>query len=531
MLEKLDWWIKCLEGEGIYVWLDLEDGRQFKFADHIDGFGEISKGKPTADLKGFNYVNTSIDRAMQRFNEEYLNHRNAFNGLAYKDDPGIVALLLTNENDITHHFGNALLPDKQVPQNTAMYMTQAEAFASRFGLSRDRTWRSWQQGPSKLFLNDLEHRFDTEMIQDLRKIGVKVPIVTTSSWGDDPLSSRPALLTGDIVDVHAYGGVNELEKNPLNSATLVDWIAAAHVVDRPLSVTEWNVSPFPAPDRHSSPLYVASAASHQGWDALMQFAYSQQPFVGSGSPSNWDAFNDPALIATLPAAALLYRRGDVREARVTYVFAPAPDQLFNQLISPATSVALRTAVEKGKLLVAMPPTRELPWLEQSQTPLGARVIVDPSESLIKSDATYAVSDTGELRRDWAQGTYTIDTPRSQIATGWIGGKQVNLSDVGIAITTRNATVAVQSLDERDITDSHSILISLGARSILAAGNKMPFHSEPVVGRLMIRAREGLKLHEQVGLSRIQREIPISYANGQYEINLAPQLDTYWLFLK
>ena len=284
MLEKLDWWIKCLEDEGIYVWLDLQVGRQFKFADGIDGFSEISKGKPTADLRGYNYVNTSIERAMQRFNEAYLNHRNTFNGLAYKDDPGIVALLLTNENDVTHHFGNALLPDKQVPQHNALYMAQAEAFAAKFGLAKDKTWRSWEHGPSKLFLNDLEHRFDAEMIQQLRKIGVKVPIVTTSSWGNNPLSSLPALLSGDMIDVHAYGGIDELEKNPLYAPTFIDWMAAAHVIDRPLSVTEWNVSPFPTPDRDTIPLFVASSASFQGWDALMQFAYSQQPLGKSRRP-------------------------------------------------------------------------------------------------------------------------------------------------------------------------------------------------------------------------------------------------------
>jgi len=162
------------------------------------------------------------------------------------------------------------------------------------------------------------------MIQQLRKIGVKIPIVTTSSWGDDPLSSLPALLTGDIVDAHAYGGIDELQKNPLNAPTFVDWMAAAHVIDRPLSVTEWNVSPFPAPDRHASPLYVASSARLQGWDALMQFAYSQQPFAGGGSPSNWDAFNDPSLLATLPAAALLYRRGDVQEGQNHICICPNP---------------------------------------------------------------------------------------------------------------------------------------------------------------------------------------------------------------
>ena len=93
------------------------------------------------------------------------------------------------------------------------------------------------------------------------------------------------------------------------------WIAAAQVAGRPLSVPEWNVSPFPAPDRHAIPLYMAASASLQGWDAMMQYAYSQQALTNAGGPSNWHAFNDPALIATLPAAALLYRRGDVREAQ------------------------------------------------------------------------------------------------------------------------------------------------------------------------------------------------------------------------
>ena len=121
----------------------------------------------------------------------------------------------------------------------------------------------------------------------------------------------------------------------------------------------------------------------------MLFAYSQQPLASLGGPSNWEAYNDPALIATLPAAALLYRRGDVQEAKTEYVFAPTPAQLFDQLISPKSSVALRTAAERGKLIVAMPQTTELPWLEKSQIPAGAQLITDPNQSLINFDATYA----------------------------------------------------------------------------------------------------------------------------------------------
>jgi hypothetical protein len=87
-----------------------------------------------------------------------------------------------------------------------------------------------------------------------------------------------------VIDAHSYGGNGQLEKNPLTSDGMIDWIGAAQVVGKPLTVTEWNAEPFPLPDRHSLPLYIAGTASHQGWDALMQYAYSQQGFNPVGAP-------------------------------------------------------------------------------------------------------------------------------------------------------------------------------------------------------------------------------------------------------
>ena len=529
-LEKLDWWIKCLEDEGIYVWLDLHVGRLLTAGDKIDDFAEISKGKPTADLRGFNYVNASIQEAMQKFNEAYLGHLNHYTGLRYKDDPAIAAILLTNENDVTNHFGNALLPDKNVPHQDALYMAQAAAFAERNGLSKDKTWRSWEPGPSQIFLNDLEHKFNVKMIEHLRALGVKSPIVTTDTWGGNSLSSLPSLTDGNIIDAHSYGGIGTLEANPLYTSNLVDWIAAAHIVDHPLSVTEWNVSPFPIPDRHAIPLYVAGAADLQGWDALMEFAYSQQPLDNRGKAGDWEAFNDPALIATLPAAALLYRRHDAQEARTTYVFAPTSEQLFDRHTTPDNAVALRTAVEKGKLMIALPSVRELPWLKPSRIPADAKIITDPQQPLIANNADEAVSDTGELTRNWRQGIYTIDTPRTQAAMGWIGGKTISLTDVEIDITTRNATVAVQSLDNNPISTANALMISLGARSI-PHGNRTTYHSEPVVGHLTIRAKQGLKFYRRAGDIQMETKIAASYAGGRYRIELGPDMGTYWLLMK
>ncbi|MBR7514159.1 hypothetical protein KC219_28775, partial [Mycobacterium tuberculosis] len=76
------------------------------------------------------------------------------------------------------------------------YMAAAKAFAKQYDLPADLTWRAWEHGPSKLFLNDLEQRFNADMIAHLRSVGVKVPIATTSTWGGNGLSALPALSVG-----------------------------------------------------------------------------------------------------------------------------------------------------------------------------------------------------------------------------------------------------------------------------------------------------------------------------------------------
>ncbi len=522
MLDKLDWWIKCLKDQGIYVWLDLHVQRALGPQDHITAFDEISRGKSAADLKGFNYVNPSIERAMKDFSSAYLNHVNRYTALAYKNDPAIAAILITNENDLTYHYGNALLPDKHVPWHDARYMHEAKEFAARTGLNANLVWRSWEEGPSKYFLNDLEHRFDADMIAYLRGIGVKVPIVTTSTWANNPLFSLPALTSGSMIDVHSYGESEEIGKNPIHAANMIDWLASGQVEGMPMSISEWNVSPYPVPDRYDMPVYVAAQAAHQGWDAVMLFAYSQGNMKGPGNPSNWDCYNDPELISALPAAALLYREGHVREATSTYAFSPTAAQLFGQKISPANSVALRTAAELGRLVIMMPETRFLPWLKPGRIPPGARIITNPDQSLLPLDATHAVTDTGELNRDWEKGIYTVDTARTQAAMGWLGGKKLKLSDVEIDMLNKNATVAVQSMDGKPIRSSRDIVITLAGPTTAVQKMQGFYYKQPFAGIVSIRSGRGLKLSGSDDLS---------FSDGVYLLKLSGTRSIYRLSVK
>ncbi len=528
-VKKIDMWIKALRDEGIYVWLDLIVGREFTAKDGIRDFAEIAKGKKSTPAKGFTYINPDIQDRLKEFNEAYLTHVNPYTSLAYKDDPAIIGMLITNENDLANHYGNALLPNKKVPEHNKIYMSLARKFAAEKGLDARKTWRSWEPGPSKLFLNDLEHQFNQKMISHLRKLGVKVPLATTNTWGGMPLSGLPSLSDGDVITVNSYGGADTLSSNPRYQANLAHWIAAAGITGKPVVTTEWNLSPFPAFDRSTAPTYLASLASLQGWNAMMQYAYAVAPLKGPGRPSNWHSYNDPALLAMLPVAALLYRQGHVQAAKRSYSLSLSPDVLMGKTISPRTSTAIRTLAEQSRLRITLPIIPELPWLKPAPAPKNAIIVRDPNRDFIPEGQDFVCSDTQEICRNWVQGVATINTAKSQIASGWIGGRSIELDNLSLQIKTANASIAVQSLDGVPISQSTRILISMAAQSVPEKPRKLPFLSEPLEGILQIRAREGLRLYALNAVG-YKKAVKFKKTNGKYIITLNEKIKTYWLML-
>ncbi len=262
----------------------------------------------------------------------------------------------------------------------------------------------------------------------------------------------------------------------------------------------------------------------------MQYAYTQEPITSLGSASNWHAHNDPALLATLPAAALLYRQGHVQEARTRYVYAPDAATLFGQAVSADNAAALRTAAARGKLQTAMPATKELPWLVALPLPAGATLMRNANTPVLAPSAQQATSDTGELTHHWGQGTYTINTPRTQAAMGWVGGQSLRLQDIELATSTRNATVSVQALDGAAIAQSQDLLISVAARAVPQANNRPPFYTEPVLGVLKIRAPKGLRLYRPV-TGQTATALPTVYKDGHYAVDLSTVQGSPWLLLR
>jgi hypothetical protein len=659
-LRKIDWWVKCLKDEGIYLWIDLQVGRQFTEDDGVDDFADFSKttlyvdalglsyyssdlqsfmkdfnnaylsridtlisvpaasnavgvgsqssqqippyksteidsltkafndryfslslgtqddflfqdhretnsnsedikslisvfdsayqpdnikrpseaagiAKVYSDARGFNYYNESVQVLMKAFNQAYLSHVNEYTQLALKEDPAVISLLITNENDLSFHFGNALLADKNVPIHNTIFSNDARSFAQTHGLSEEKTAQTWEMGESKLYLNDVEHRFNETMMSHLEGLGIKSLVATTNSWGTMGLYSLPSLTDGSIIDVHSYGRANEFTFNPRYKPSFLTWIGAAQVSGKPLSVTEWNVEPFPAQDRFTAPIYTASIASLQGWDALMHYGYSQDHHWSSIGGTNYSSFNDPSMIGLMPAAALLYRQGHVAQANKTYELQLDRQDLFFVKQDPASSKTIRTLMETSRFTVGLPSLSELPWLSNNISPpeVGTIVVTDGNQDFIPTNQNFVESDTQELKRDWVKGIHTINTEKSQIISGWIGGELINLPDVKFSMTTKNAVVAVQSLENKAIRESNKIFITLMAQSQPETGAALPFISEPVTGHIEIYAPQGLRLYPINKEGYLSDKVNTLYddVNNKYTLSFSADTEAHWYLLQ
>jgi hypothetical protein len=533
VMDRLDYWIKCLRDEGVYVWLDLHVGRLFKEGDDIgQGFAEMMRrGKVGlgTEGKGYCYFNDRIERLMRDFNEKYLSHVNRYTNRAYKDDPAIMGLLITNENDITSHFGNLMLADKNNPYHNRVFESEVKDFAAKHGLEFAQTLRTWEPGPSKLFLADWEYKWNRRMLDALTKVGVRVPVSTTQMWGGMSLYGLPPLTAGGIIDVHSYGSAEALSVNPRFKDNYVSYIAAGQAYAMPVSITEWNV-PYPAVDRFTAPLYVASISALQDWDAPMIYNYSQQAFGPPSRQGTWSTFSDAAITGIMPAAALLYRQRHVAVAKRSYCIMLDREKLYLQDSHPRNMASLRTLVEQSRVAICLPDTPELNWDSRTAPSADVRVITDRGRDFIPPGQTFVRSDTGELTRDWVQGYQTIDTAGTQAVNGWVGGRTLRLKGAAFEIVTAKAAVAVSSLDDREIGKSRRLLVSAIARVVPSAGGRMPLLSEPVSGRILIDGPEGLKLVPLAPDGRELDRLMLEYSGGRYLVKLPAPRGTHWFLL-
>ncbi|MFB3882323.1 MAG: cellulase family glycosylhydrolase [Armatimonadota bacterium] len=496
-LDRFDYFVYCLKKNGIYVYLDQLVHRKFAAGDGVANAEALDYAAKPETL-----FDPTLISLQKKFSHNLWTHVNPYTGLAYKDDSAIALMDFTNENDLF------------------VYDLDVEPYASNL----EREWREWarahlvnpdqpirladDRGPdARRFLDEVQRRYYAEMHAYLRGVGVRVPI-TGNTWLG-PAANLPSQATMDYMDSHCYWdhpyddysrfhNRAQVRVNPADQANNFATLAMSRVLGKPFVCSEWG-HPWPNEWRAEGPLATAAVAALQGWDGMLAYTYrhSNETPVDRITGA-FNTFNDPAVFGLFPAAALMFRRGDVQASAPPTVVLWGEDLVFGspQISGWGSSPAYRSLVERTGVATALAPVHSM------------KPVMGPKEYVATEGATFTASDTGELRRDWKAGVGTVDTPRSQAAYGFLGGAGgIKLRDVRLEIETPFAVVAVSSLDGQPIEHSRHLLVTAVGRventgmvlnltrTELRESGSGPVLCEPVLGTAHIGTRErGFRLY-------------------------------------
>jgi hypothetical protein len=489
-LDRFDYFLFCLKKNGIYVYLDQLVHRKFTAGDGVANADALDYA-----AKPYTLFDPTLIALQKKFSRDLWTHVNPYTGLAYQDDPAIALMDFTNENDIF------------------TYDVIVEPYATNF----ERMWREWatahsvnpdqpgrrtvERGPDVLrFIDELQKRYYADMYAYLRGIGVRVPI-TGNTWlvvG----ANLPSQVTMDYMDSHCYWdhptdnysrfhNQPQVRVDPATQGNNFATLAMSRALGKPFVCSEWG-HPWPNEWRAEGPLATAAVAALQGWDGMLAYTYRHSTEAPVDRITGaFDTFNDPAVFGLFPAAALIFRRGDVAEAGSPTVVLWRDSDLFAnpQLSAWASTPAYRSLVERKAVATSLSAIG------------GANRVIGHKDYVPTTGPTSTASDTGQLRRDWKLRIGTISAPLSQAAYGFLAGAgDIVLRDVTISTTTPFAAVVVTSLDGLPIPDSHHLLVTAVGRventgmtynltrTQLKGGGTGPILCEPVVGQVRIRTR-------------------------------------------
>jgi len=489
-LDKLDYLIYQLKQRGIYIFMDLLVDRVFKKGDGVADYENVERG---AKISGF--YDPKIIELQKIYARDLLTHVNPYTGLRYIDDPAVVSAKLINEgmlfyigtqfglskyymdeldrlfNDYlkrkygstdnlrknwTDKYGRSDLTDDEDLKKSTVRRAETPLRYQRSGEEKREPFRL---ADTLRFYEQVQDDYFKDMQMYLKSIGLKVPISGSNHWVNiaPDIKSNATL---DYIDRHRYYdhpqfgyGVQvvfedqPMVKNPVDA--LPNNFAFYKVAGKPFVVSEWN-NCFPNEYRVEGPLMMAAYANLQDWDGILQFSFNHAGWLAP-MEDNFDISAWPNVLSQWPAAAMLFYRGDVSEAKNVYEQVLADKDLYGP-------------IDEDKPIADEP---LLPLITKTQISFGPEQETPPTSDIMNNyhDQTKKIikSDNGELLWDYGNGIFMIDTDKTQAAVGFTKGREISLKDIIIKSKTNFSSLALSSLDGKPINESDYLLLTASAR--------------------------------------------------------------------
>ncbi|MBE7157025.1 MAG: cellulase family glycosylhydrolase, partial [Rhodospirillales bacterium] len=353
-LDRLDYFVAALKDHGIYVNINLHVGRAYPGFEKTDAMSNYFKGVD-------NFMAGMIE-SQKQFARDLLQHVNPYTKLAYTDDPCVAFVEINNENALFLEWHNKKI-DQWLPPYSDELRRQWNAWLTSKYSTDEKLQAAWKGDPladtAKLgaveinkkvdddkrsheehrdwiaFLYSVEEKYWGGMYRFLKDdLHVRSVVVGTPQvW-----SPLPVQLGMDAVDCHGYwqhpsfphkpwDGEDWTVKNlPMVSEPnggLIGSLGRLHAAGKPFICTEYMEC---APNTYNAETMglLGAYAALQDWDAVFLFAYAHwtEEMKAGYYKSFFDVSTHPAKLATFPAAAAMFVRGDVATAEPQIVSLP-----------------------------------------------------------------------------------------------------------------------------------------------------------------------------------------------------------------
>jgi hypothetical protein len=486
----------------------------------IEGHGD------KADLWALLFFRDDLKAGYKAWLKALLTPKNPYTGIPLAKDPALAILQVQNEDSLFFWTLQGIKPAQKelLGKKFAQWLVKQHGTLERaskswegfkaegddFSKGKTGILSSWHMtlnlkgGAVKRmrdqvrFLAELQHGFYGEMASYFHEVLGCKQLVNAGNWTTADMEKlndieRWTYTSCDVLAVNRYfGGGRHNGPNAgwridpgdffeghsaLKSPTALP-VSLKNVVGHPTMITE-SCWVFPLAYESEGPFLVAAYEGLTGvgpyyWFSADMPGHCLDPYfpwqtLADGQKGVFKWSLHPGTTTQFPAAALLYRRGDIRASnpvlheertlsemwdRKHPVLAEGRSFDPNRMTRFAEGHEGKSAVDPLAFLVGRVEVK-YDGDPARTTSIDLGKYIDPKKKTV-------TSVTGELNLNYGTGLCTLDTPRAQGATGFLSAAgEIRLADAVIRSGNRHASVLLVSLDHKPLSESARVLVQVG----------------------------------------------------------------------
>ncbi len=515
-LDRFFYFTAALRERGIYVYMDLLVHRKAYAADGIEAVEDV-------DNKGWqseSHYDEYLRDLQKEFAYNILTRVNPYTGLAFKDDPQMAMVGITNESSVTSIIlNNGLYPSSEHYQkvlNVKFNVWLKEKYGSNAKLSA--AWNNNSSLPGLLigesladgtvevrkdingannyseqrrrdtmeFLTALEQAYYMDMSEYLKdEVGIRCPCTGTALGGSAANSANlyaNAKYTDYVSRNNYYGTASSV----LYNATHVEGISSARIYGKPYIITEWccyEPNPFVA----ESTLLMSTYAQFQDWNMIhfQMWHENSLPSAQAAINTTFVEYQHPVRTALAPATGQNYLRGAVSENETEYYYP----KTYADATAP-TGATLKAYQNTGIYAKS-----GLMHDDIVKNPSASDASVLEKIEKRAKDGDPVVSE--QIYWDLKKGDFRVETEYTQGGAG-LRREAATLEYDGFDMDNAYYTGILNSMTLEDIPTSNRLLLSVAARchntnrevsedhTEIMKNGKGPVLVEPVTGKVTVK---------------------------------------------